>query len=103
MTQSDLIALMERVIVEKGKGGQAQLARELGCSDSAVSQIRKGTYDADPAAILRKFAVIYSTDIVVCPVLGDITYGICAEEKGKGYSGSRYRLWRACKQCGGKR
>ena len=102
MTRPDQLILLERVIAEIG---QAQLARELGCSDSALSQIRGGTYKGSPDNILRKVEDKYSTDIIQCPLQGAITVQKCAEHRNRPFAATnpqRVALYRQCRLCGGK-
>lgn len=101
MTQTDRMTLLLRMVTEKG---QAQVARELGYSASALNQVIKGSYKGELNNLLQRVAEVYGAETVVCPVMGDISLGRCAEEKKKPFSASsplRVRLFKACRECNG--
>lgn len=107
MTRPDRLALLERVIDEKndhrGVGGQAKVAREMGVSDSLISQIRSGSYNkGNIDDFLQLLAEKYSRETVNCPLLGEITIGKCAEKRNRPFAATnptRVALSRACKVC----
>jgi len=106
-TRHDRLALLERVIAEKndhrGVGGQARLAREMGISDSQISQIRAGVYNkGNIDDFLQLLAEKYGSETVICPLLGEITIGKCAEKRNRPFAATnptRVALSRACKVC----
>jgi DNA-binding transcriptional regulator YdaS (Cro superfamily) len=65
--------------------GQGVIARELGISKTAVSQILSGKYQADPGHILARVLNIYgSGDELTCPHKGvKITPAECAAQYGR--------------------
>lgn len=98
--KNERMALLLRAVNEKG---QAQVARELGYSASALNQVLKGSYKGELNNLLRRVAEVYGAETVNCPVMGDISLGRCAEEKKKPFSASsplRVRLFKACRECG---
>lgn len=108
MTQSEIVALLDRAIIDrnddKGQGGQALVARELGYSPPYINQLRSGKM-AISAAVRAKILELYGLKTIECPELGPVTHAICAEERKKPFTTSRHRLHRACKACpqnGGK-
>jgi transcriptional regulator with XRE-family HTH domain len=82
--------------------GNARVARELGISDSAVSQIMHGKYSASTDNIMQRVVEVFGGIIIRCPVMGDIPLSTCADERRKPFavvSGVYARQRRACKQC----
>ena len=82
--------------------GQAEVARRLGKSDSAVSQVLSGTYKGSSDTILERVEEVFGTTIIHCPTLGAIMLGRCADERRKPFavvSGAYTRQRKACKQC----
>ena len=93
------LALLESAITATSAN---KVARDLGISSTAISLIRSGKYPASPETILTKVAELYSVETLVCPVLGEITLGRCADERRTPFSASspqRVALFRACQQC----
>lgn len=105
MTQPDLMKLLENKVVELG---QAQVARMIGYKDSAICNLLKGKYKAAPDAILQRVREVFGAESVICPVLGEISLGQCADERKKPFAATshqRVALWKACQKCehnGGK-
>jgi transcriptional regulator with XRE-family HTH domain len=88
-----------------GKLGQAEVARRLGYSPSAINQVIHGNYKGDATAILTKVEEIFGKTTIICPILGEITLGKCADNRKRPFAATnpiRVRLYRACKTCGGK-
>lgn len=99
MTASDRLALLRRMAE---LCGQAEVARAIGKSASAVNQVLRGTYQGSSDGILQAVAEVYGVETVLCPVLGEIPLGRCAEERGKPFSMAspqRCALYRACRVC----
>lgn len=99
MTQADLMKLLNQKIDESS---QANVARLLGISGSALSQLRGGTYNANPDAILQRVREVYGGETVNCPVLGEIPLGRCAEKRKLPFAATnpqRVALYRACQTC----
>jgi hypothetical protein len=97
---SDRLALLMQAINEKG---QARVARDLDYSAAAICQVAGGTYKGDVGRILLRAAEVYGAETATCPVLGRISLGRCAQERGRAFSAAsplRLRLWKACRTCG---
>lgn len=104
------LALLERAINERnddtGKGGQAAVARELKCSGSLLTQVRKGGVPLS-SELQEKILASYSKETISCPELRtDIPYGDCAAHRRRPPTTDSYfaRMYRACRSCknGGK-
>jgi transcriptional regulator with XRE-family HTH domain len=101
MTTPDRMELLKNKCRELG---QAEVARRIGKSDSAISQVLSGKYKGDPAIILQLVEEVFGGTIVQCPVLGPITLGRCAQERKKPFAATnpvRIRLYKACRECKG--
>ncbi len=99
MTQSDRMEVLRQAVAEHG---QAEVARRIGRSSSALSQILSGKYAGEPGAILELVEAAFSDSNVMCPVLGDVPLATCIEERRKPFfpsSSQRIVLWRACQVC----
>lgn len=81
MTRADLMELLRKVVSERG---QATVARDLGYSPSALSQVLSGKYQGDLTNMLTRVDEVYGSTSFYCPVFGEeITLGRCAEERRK--------------------
>lgn len=78
MSKDELRALLQKAVDEHG---QATVARMLGYSSSAVSQVLSGKYVGDPTTMLTRVNEVYGHQVVNCPVLGEISLGRCADER----------------------
>lgn len=99
MTYPDAMKLLVEKVAEHG---QADVARKLGVSAAAVSQILSGKYNAAPDAILGRVIEVFGGLSVECPVLGGIPLSQCAEERKKPFAATshqRVALWKACQTC----
>lgn len=99
MTKPDAMSLLKEKVSELG---QAEVARRLGKSDSAISQILSGKYQASPDEILKRVVEIFGGLSVECPVLGEIPLAKCADERKKPFAATshqRVALWKACQTC----
>lgn len=107
MTKLDLIELLRS---ECANGRQSIVAKTIGYTPGAISQILSGSYKADPSAVLEVFEKIYiqGKDTVACPELrSEISYAECsAHRRRQPTTDSHYaRMYRACRKCpqnGGK-
>lgn len=100
MTQSDRMEIARRAVTEHG---QAEVARRIGRSASALSQVLSGKYAGDPGIILELIEAEFGDSTVACPVLGEVPLITCIEEREKPFkatSSQRVKLWRACQACG---
>lgn len=60
--------------------GMRQVAHELGISKPTVSLVCRGKYGASTDRIRDRVAKVYGNGgLTICPVLGEITPGKCAE------------------------
>jgi hypothetical protein len=99
MTYPDARKLLDDKVAEHG---QAAVARMLGISDSAISQLRKGTYHAAPDQILNRVVEVFGGLTVECSALGEIPLSRCAEERKKPFTPANHqavRVWKACQTC----
>lgn len=86
---------------------QADVARELGISQTSLSLVLSGKYPASTDAMERKILAIYGTGGKVnCPALGQIEPGKCAtnweQAKKLGVRVSnpaKLRLFKTCLRC----
>lgn len=107
MTRQDLIELLRRKVEEynddRGKGGQARVAREIGYSDGAVSQVLSGKYQGDISNVLSKVEEVYGGQIVDCPGLGlEIPLFKCGEWRRRPFAATnplRVTMYKACQKC----
>lgn len=99
MTHPDLLALLKRKVSELG---QAHVARTLGYSPSALSQVLSGKYQGDMTNMLTRVDEVYGGSTVDCPVLGEIPLGKCAEHRKRPFAATnpiRVRLYSTCPTC----
>lgn len=99
MTLVDRMGLLRSTV---GELGQAETARRLGYSASALNQVLHGTYKGGVDAFLLRVEEVFGSTVVICPVLGEITLGRCADEKRRPFAATnplRVRLWKACREC----
>ncbi len=102
MTITDLLPLFRKKVEEIG---QSRVARQIGMSPSTINQLYHDNYNADPAAILRRFEEEFCGTTINCPAMGVISLKRCSEERSTPLSASssrRIRMHKACKMCGGK-
>ncbi|MEW6427296.1 MAG: XRE family transcriptional regulator [Thermodesulfobacteriota bacterium] len=100
MTHEDRMELLRRAVAQEGS--QAKVARRIGYSAGAVCAALKGAYGASLAALLTRVEEEYSDRTRTCPVLGEISFGRCAEERRTPFSASnplRVKIYRACRNC----
>jgi DNA-binding transcriptional ArsR family regulator len=82
--------------------GQAEVARRLGYSPSAVNQALKDTYKGDLTNLLNRVEEVFGSTMVYCPVCGEITLGICARNRRLPFAAinpHRIKLYRECRNC----
>lgn len=81
---------------------QHQTAKRIGVSATAVNQILKDKYPGNLGNVEKKVRAALMTDVVNCPVLGEIGSNECLENQGKPFSSAsslKVQLWKACKSC----
>ena len=99
MTMPDAMKLLTEKVNEIG---QAEVARRLGKSAAAISQILSGKYAAAPDEILKRVIEVFGGLAVDCPVLGEIPLSQCSSERKKPFAATshqRVALYRACQTC----
>lgn len=106
MTKTDRMDIARRAVAEHG---QSEVARRIGKSASALSQVMSGKYAGSPDTILELIEAEFGESTLECPELGEIALATCIEERDKPFkatSSQRVRLYRACQGCphkGGKK
>lgn len=99
MTSDDRMNLLRTVVAEHG---QATVARRIGRSSAAISQILSGKYKGNPDRILELIDAEYGSAVVDCPVMGRVALGRCIEERNKPFKATnpqRRQLYVACRNC----
>ncbi len=102
MTTIDRMRLLRDKCAELG---QAEVARRIGYSPSAVNQVLKGKYGENNCradVLLHKVEDVLGSSTVVCPVLGEIPACKCSENRKREFAATnpmRIRLYRACREC----
>jgi len=112
MIQIDALELLKKAVAEaddpekvaKGQpgGGQSVVAKRIGYSSTAVSQVLGDKYAGSLDNMMIRVIEIYGNLKVACPVLGETPLAQCAEERKKKFAASnpiRVRLFQACKRC----
>ena len=92
---------------EVGLRGARQIAKELNISRPTVDLVLKGTYGASTQKVQARVKAMYGHNGAVdCPVLGDITPNVCADNWGrakrigmKASNPETLRLYSACVHC----
>jgi len=96
---NDRLALLRRVCAETS---QAEVARRIGYSSSAVCQVLSGDYPK-PGNLLTKVEEIYGSGTVDCPGLGEqITLSQCAAFRKRPFAAINpewVRMNKACRAC----
>jgi hypothetical protein len=86
--------------------GLQAVADQTGYSKSAICHIQQGTYRGRADKVLRRVEEVFSQRAVLCPVLGEITFARCVEERNRPFAAVnplRVRLARTCPTCGVRR
>jgi len=99
MTTENRIDLLRRAVDEHG---QADVARRIGRSASAINQVLHDKYNGNPERILELVAAEFGCENVQCPVMGEIPLARCTEERNKPFRATnpqRRRLYLACRDC----
>ena len=80
---------------------QADLARQLGISQTTVSQVLNGTYHADLTRMEARVRGELMRETVSCPILGELGKRQCLDEQSRPYYPNPLRsaLFKACKTC----
>ncbi|MCF6267793.1 MAG: hypothetical protein L3J57_14805 [Desulfuromusa sp.] len=108
MTQSDRLEVARSAVETHG---QAEVAKRIGRSSSAVSLVLAGKYAGNPDKILERIVAEFSNETVNCPILGEIALADCLEARQRAElpffpsSGQTTELYQTCPTCkynGGK-
>lgn len=83
---------------------QTKVARKLKIAPSAVSQVLRKKYGADPSNIEAAVRGIYMDTEVDCPALGTLRSHICRDWRRKAETfaptnANRVRMFKACNNC----
>lgn len=93
--------LLQDAIADSGRGGKAAVARKLGVSRPAISQICNGQYAASTDHIAKKVIAVFGR--INCPHLNmEITPEQCRHNRERDAPTSSPRemkFWRACQTC----
>jgi transcriptional regulator with XRE-family HTH domain len=76
------------------------VARRLGISKEAVSQVLNGKYGASLSRIEQRVKGALLGETVDCPILGDIKRNVCLDWQAKPFAATnelRVMLYRACR------
>ena len=99
MTQTDKLAHFRAKCEEIG---QAAVAKAIGKSAGAVSQVYHDKYGADTSLFLERYWEVFGGQNVTCPVLGEITLTKCAFHRRREFARTnhvRVALFRTCPNC----
>ncbi|MDO6542789.1 helix-turn-helix domain-containing protein [Photobacterium sanguinicancri] len=88
------------VLREKcNQDSQRHIAAELGVSATQVNQVLKGTYKGDLSRISKLVEGRYMNQVVMCPVLGEISLDKCQYHQEREFAATnpqRVMLYKAC-------
>ena len=102
MTQNDRLEVVRRII---DANGVADVARKIGRSPTAVSQVNSGKYAGNPKRIIELILAEYTADTIICPVLGEIPIADCLDARRRAEmpyfpsSGQTTALYEKCPTC----
>ncbi|MBI5484477.1 MAG: transcriptional regulator [Deltaproteobacteria bacterium] len=98
MTKPDLMGLLRD---ECAAHGQTAVAKMLGYSPAAISQVLNDKYKGDTGAILTRVEEVFGGAFVKCHELGEIPLSACAEHKRREPQTDSFyaRMYRACRNC----
>ncbi len=99
MTVETSLKLLDEMV---DKLGLQAVADRTGYSRSAICHVQRGTYKGRGEKILRRVEEVYSQRPVACPILGEISFARCVEEKHRPFAAVnpiRVSLARTCPTC----
>jgi len=102
MTTTDRMQLLRDKCAELG---QAEVARRLDYSPSAINQALQGKYQGALDNLLTRVEEIFGCTTVMCPILGEISLRKCSENRKRPFAATnplRVQLYRQCRKCGGR-
>lgn len=100
MTNTDRLGLLREAVAELGS--QAKAARLLGYSSATISQVLAGQYKGALDGFLTRVEEVFGRSTVQCPILGDIPYPVCVDERRKPFTTAnphRVRMFQQCRAC----
>ena len=100
----DLPDWVETLAIQCGLTSQNQVAKKIGRSASAISQILNHKYGADLANIEERVRGVFQEQTVLCPSLGQMPLQTCQDWRAKARAFQlgnplRARMYRACHKC----
>ncbi|MGB0893250.1 MAG: helix-turn-helix domain-containing protein [Parashewanella sp.] len=91
----------KQVLIEQcNEHGQVHVAKELGVSKTAISQLVNDKYPGDLERMQKLVEGAYMDQVVVCPILGEISLHDCDKhQRNTNTSGNpqRLRVYKACR------
>lgn len=84
------------------QSSQNQVAKKIGRSPAAISQVISNQYKGDMMAVLSDARAFLNDVKVLCPVLGNISKLDCKTNSNKDLSTASpldVRLWKTCRNC----
>ncbi len=104
MTTSDRLEMARKAVEDHG---QSEVARRIGRSPSALSQVLSGKYGGNPEIILELIEAEFSATTILCPVMGEVHLSDCLEARRRAEmpffpsSSQAAELHRLCPHCKG--
>ncbi|MAI62438.1 MAG: hypothetical protein CBB87_08180 [Micavibrio sp. TMED27] len=84
------------------KSSQRAVSAKIGYSTTVISQVLNGRYPGDITAVEQAVKRKLTTNVINCPVLGEITPNSCSEHSSREFSSAssiRVKLFKACSKC----
>jgi predicted transcriptional regulator len=84
------------------QGSQSKVATILGYSSTTISQVLSGNYGGALDTFLQKVEEHFCTQIIACPILGEIQLPECVTERRRLFSNAnplRVQLYKTCSKC----
>lgn len=100
MNNADRLELLRDAV--RAQGSQAKVASVLGYSSTTISQVLGGNYAGSLDGFLKRVEEKFGTQIIECPVLGEIQLPRCVNERRKPFSTAnplRVKLYKTCSEC----
>lgn len=100
MTNDDRLDLLREAVADLGS--QAKVAKRLKYSSATVSQALAGEYKGSLDAFLTRVEEVFGKTVVQCPILGEVPYPECVEERRKPFTTAnphRVRMYQRCRLC----
>lgn len=100
MTENSLLDLLRDAVANHRS--QSRVAKMLGYSTATISQVLGGCYQGAIEKVLQRVEEVFGQRIVACPVLGEIGFSRCVQERRTPFTTAnplRVQLYRACLKC----